>query len=73
MSLTPVQDSSGKYKLGIWVRDDTQGIGTVTYMDLNGKFGALGHGISDSDTGELVETSGGNLYDTQIWELKKEK
>ena len=55
------------------MRDDTQGIGTVTYMDLNGKFGALGHGISDSDTGELVETSGGNLYDAQILGIEKGK
>ena len=55
------------------MRDDTQGIGTVTYMDLNGKFGALGHGISDSDTGDLVETSGGNLYNTQILGIEKGK
>ena len=32
----------------------------MTYLDLNGRFGALGHGISDSDTGELVEISDGN-------------
>ena len=31
VSLSPAQDASGKYKLGIWVRDDTQGIGTLTY------------------------------------------
>ena len=31
-SLSPAQDASGKYKLGIWVRDDTQGIGTLTYV-----------------------------------------
>lgn len=71
VKIKPVKGTDGSSKLGVWVRDDTQGIGTVTYMDLNGKFGALGHGISDSDTGELVETSGGNLYDTQIWELKR--
>ena len=47
LSLTPVKDEKGKYKLGIWVRDDTQGIGTLTYVDENGEFGALGHGISD--------------------------
>ena len=53
LSLTPVKDEKGNYKLGIWVRDDTQGIGTLTYVDENGGFGALGHGISDVDTGEL--------------------
>jgi len=35
----------------IWVREDTQGIGTMTYITKNGKFGALGHGITDADTG----------------------
>ena len=45
----------------------------VKRADINGKFGALGHGISDSDTGELVETSGGNLYDTQILGIEKGK
>ena len=36
LSLTPVKDEKGNYKLGIWVRDDTQGIGTLTYVDENG-------------------------------------
>lgn len=54
VSLTPAQDASGKYKLGIWVRDDTQGIGTLTYVTKDGNFGALGHGISDIDTGNLL-------------------
>lgn len=66
VSLTPVQDSSGKYKLGIWVRDDTQGIGTLTFVTENGKFGALGHGISDVDTGNLLSIKGGKLYCAQI-------
>ena len=54
VSLSPAQDASGKYKLGIWVRDDTQGIGTLTYVTKDGNFGALGHGISDIDTGNLL-------------------
>ena len=61
----------GTFKLGAWVRDDTQGIGTVTYVDMNGSFGALGHGISDSDTGKLVDIRGGELYDTQIMGIEK--
>ena len=71
VSLNPVKTEDGAYKLGAWVRDDTQGIGTVTYLDLNGNFGALGHGISDSDTGDLVETSKGELYTTQIMGIEK--
>ena len=61
IDLEPVQAKDGTYKLGAWVRDDTQGIGTVTYVDMNGSFGALGHGISDSDTGRLVDTEEGEL------------
>ena len=57
--MNPVQAADGNYKLGAWVRDDTQGIGTLTYVDTNGNFGALGHGISDSDTGEVVEINEG--------------
>lgn len=71
VSVAPAVTQEGKRKLGVWVRSDTQGIGTMTYLDLNGKFGALGHGISDSDTGEVVEISDGNLYDTEIVGIEK--
>lgn len=71
VAMEPVITEDGTGKLGVWVRSDTQGIGTITYLDLNGKFGALGHGISDSDTGELVEISDGNLYDTEIVGIEK--
>lgn len=71
--IDPVESEDGNYKLGVWVREDTQGIGTVTYVDMNGNFGALGHGISDSDTGELVEIVNGNLYDTEIMGIEKGK
>ena len=69
--MNPVQASDGNYKLGAWVRDDTQGIGTMTYVDTNGNFGALGHGISDSDTGEVVEIKEGALYETEIMGIEK--
>ncbi len=71
LELSPVLAEDGSYKLGAWVRDDTQGIGTVTYVDLNGRFGALGHGISDSDTGQLVDIEEGELYETQILGIEK--
>ena len=66
LSLVPVLTQEEDYKLGIWVRDNTQGIGTMTYVDENGKFGALGHGISDTDTGQLLDVSGGELYQAKI-------
>ena len=71
VDMDAVEADDGTYKLGAWVRDDTQGIGTMTYLDLNGKFGALGHGISDSDTGEVVSIEGGALYETQIMGIEK--
>ena len=71
VSLMPVEDQTGDYKLGIWVRDDTQGIGTLTYVDAAGNYGALGHGISDVDTGELLSIKGGSLYKTQILGIQK--
>ena len=71
VAVTPVEGEDGQYRLGAWVRDDTQGIGTITYIDPNGNFGALGHGISDSDTGKLVDIREGGLYDTQIMGIEK--
>lgn len=43
--LTPVQISKGDYRLGIWVRDNVQGLGTITFLTKNNRFAALGHGI----------------------------
>lgn len=71
LSLTPVKDAAGSYKLGIWVRDNTQGIGTLTYVDGNGNYGALGHGISDVDTGELLHINKGALYQAEILGIQK--
>lgn len=71
VKMNPIEAEDGSYKLGVWVRDDTQGIGTMTYLDLNGQFGALGHGISDSDTGNLVQIEDGALYETEILGIEK--
>lgn len=69
--LQAVKSEDQEYKLGIWVKDDIQGIGTLTYMTQDDQFGALGHGITDSDTGELLTISGGSLYDTEILRIEK--
>ena len=71
VSITPAKDKQGEYKLGIWVRDNTQGIGTLTFVDENGNYGALGHGISDVDTGGLLEIQNGALYQAQILGIQK--
>ena len=71
LEMTPVETEDGSYKLGIWVRDNVQGIGTLTYVEPNGTFGALGHGISDADTGERLEISDGDLYRADILSIRK--
>ncbi len=71
VSTQAVLAKDGTYKLGIWVREDTQGIGTMTYVSENGSFGALGHGITDADTGTLMNLSGGELFNTEILDIIK--
>lgn len=71
LSLDPVLGEDGRYKLGIWVRDNIQGIGTLTYVDEQGNFGALGHGISDIDTGDMLTLKWGELYNAQILSIVK--
>ena len=66
VKLKAVETAPDDYKIGVWVRDDTQGIGTLTYMNSRGEFGALGHGVSDVDTGGLLEVDNGVLYETDI-------
>lgn len=69
--VTPAQNQNGEYKMGIWIRDNAQGVGTLTFVDEQGNFGALGHGITDSDTGELMELGRGSLYGTKIVAVRK--
>lgn len=71
IQLTPKKNEMGEYKLGIWVRDNAQGIGTLTFIDEEGNFGALGHGINDIDTANLMELKEGGLYKTDIISIKK--
>ena len=66
-----IQCEDGTKKLGIWVRDNAQGLGTITYLDSDSHFGALGHGIHDIDTGELLNISDGTLYLTSVKEIQK--
>jgi stage IV sporulation protein B len=66
-------DSENDYVLGIWVKDDMAGIGTLTYYNAAGDYGALGHGISDGQTGELLKISSGRLYFADIIGIKRGK
>ena len=73
IKIKPVKDAEGIYKLGIWVKDDCQGLGTLTYVDGDGEFGTLGHAISDADTGKIIEVETGKLYTARIWSVIKGK
>ena len=71
VKVVPVEDQSGVYKIGIWIRDNAQGVGTLTYIDAGGGFGALGHGINDTDTSTLMMLQKGTLYHTDIIGIRK--
>ena len=70
VKIDPVETGVDTYKVGIWVRDDLQGLGTITYVEGN-RFGALGHSINDTDTGELLQVSGGEIYEADIFGVEK--
>lgn len=71
--IAPVKSADdGTFKLGLWIRDSTQGIGTLTYFNPDThKFGALGHGIYDVDTQSLMTIKSGTISESQITGLKK--
>ena len=71
IKLKPVQCGRNDYKLGIWVRDNAQGLGTITFLTADSQFGALGHGIHDVDTNELLEIEDGTVYKTSIMDIQK--
>jgi stage IV sporulation protein B len=72
MDITAVKDEQdGKYRLGIWIRDSTAGVGTLTFYDpSNGRFGALGHPITDVDTGTLLSVKNGEIIHSRIIDVK---
>lgn len=71
VSVTAVKSKEQHYQLGLWVKDDMAGIGTLTYYSAKGNFGALGHGIGDGKTKDLLRLSDGKLYRAQILGIKK--
>lgn len=73
-NITPVKGTDNKYKLGLWVRDAAAGVGTVSFYDPSTKtFAALGHGIQDVDTGQLIDISNGDFITTKILSITKGK
>ena len=71
-SITPVQTNNQEYKLGLWVRDSAAGVGTVSFYEPSTKtFGALGHGITDIDTSELINIASGEFVTTRVLNITK--
>ena len=65
--ITPIySENEGKYKTGIWVKDSTSGIGTITYINSKNEFGGLGHGICDGNNGNIIPISKGTVLDVKI-------
>ena len=71
-TVTPKKNMAGSYLLGAWVRDSCAGIGTVTFYDPgNNYFAALGHGICDSDTSELMPLGKAEVVSVSISSASK--
>lgn len=73
VKLDKVLAKDGEYKIGVWLREDTEGIGTLTFVTEQNQFAALGHGITDIDTGKLIQLSKGSVYPAKIEDIRKGK
>lgn len=75
VEITPVLSvDDGKYKLGVWVKEKTAGIGTLTFYDPEEKvFGALGHAITDPETGTVLPVAEGELLKSKVESVKQGK
>jgi len=70
--IEPVLSDEKQWRMGVWLRDGISGIGTITYCDpQTGVYGALGHSISDLETGIVVPISEGCISDAQIVSIHK--
>jgi stage IV sporulation protein B len=67
----PVMTKSGSWRLGMWVRDDLAGVGTMTFVTSDGVFGALGHPVSDIDTSVQICFSQASLFDAHVSGITK--
>lgn len=72
-TLVPVfSPSEGCYKVGLWVRDSTAGIGTITFFNPNNnRVAALGHPITDVDTGEIMPILNGEAVKANVTKIYK--
>ena len=62
-----VRSADGQWMLGLWLRAESSGIGTLTFYDpSSGRYGALGHGVTDETSGETLPIRGGRITEAQI-------
>lgn len=67
-----VKNQEEKLKIGLWVRDSTAGVGTLTFYEKSsGKYGALGHPITDNETDKILEVKTGNLIKSSIISVRR--
>ena len=66
----PEKDLSGSYKIGLFIREDLNGLGTVTFLTDNGVFASLGHPVS-SENGEIYSLRSGDVYESSIVGINK--
>jgi len=73
LTVSPVADyQDGKMRLGVWVRDSTAGVGTLTFIDPDDRwFGGLGHAICDLDTGSVLSVKEGEIYYSEVIQINK--
>lgn len=73
LKIKPIKDpSDGKMRLGIWVRDNTAGVGTLTFVTpTDRKYGGLGHAICDLDTGNILSVKEGEIFFSQVVQVNK--
>lgn len=66
-TIYPAKDlQTNTYKLGLWLKEDAMGVGTLTYVDSDSNYGALGHAISLDGSGVPLDITGGNIYNCNI-------
>lgn len=73
LTLTPIKnETESGYRAGVWVRDSSAGIGTMTFFDPSTKmFAGLGHGICDIDTGNMLSVFKGTVGKVSIMDVQK--
>ncbi len=72
LAIEPEENEAGVYCIGAWIRDSMAGIGTLTYVDPeSGAFGALGHGVTDMDTAQLMPFAHGTILPSAVKAVRK--